>query len=292
VGAPIDRAQPSTFPRSLKTLWWLKGIDNLKCTVWPLVILIGRDGRDELALFQDMRHALFQIQGIEVKSSWQSRVVHRSPQLLNDFGDHVHSDLLHQLIVPFDSVEPPQNSRRKLRMAQLCNSPQNLIALHRHETRYDGHVRHLAALPSHHGFPSPISGNVVEQLGHDKVRAGLDLLDEKGQVLLGILARGVRMALVAVALGIGGDADAEPIPVRPPHVPDQIDGVVELAVRIVGAVQPLRPVLFAARWIPPQAEYVAYPEHFGFLERLIYERPRHVGARQVQTGGQAQLPLA
>lgn len=176
-------------------------------------------------------------------------------------------------------------------MGQLRDAVQDLVRLYGQQAGDDGYrLEGTALVLPQHRLEAVVGIDVEEQLGHDEVGAGLRLLDQVREVELGVLGLGV--ALVRVALWIGGDTDAEVVGILLADVAHEVDGPGEVLVGVVLGQLALVPVLLASWGVAAQGQDVADAQGAGVVEGLVDEGAAHVGARQVQAGGQAQLALA
>ena len=215
-----------------------------------------------------------------------------SPHRLNHLAQDVHANSLNSIVVSFDRIQSRENVLGQICVTQLGRPPQNLIALHRHESRDNGNrlERPTLMLPQPLLIPH-ICVHIVEQLCHDEIRTRLCLLHQRRQIILNRLVFGMR--LIRVALRVSCDTNAEVVAILLPDIPHQIHSPCEVLVTIIlpRPFNTIVPVLLAPRRIASQGQDVPDTQLLRRLQRLVNQLPRHVGASQVQARGQAERTL-
>ncbi|QBZ57023.1 hypothetical protein PoMZ_01942 [Pyricularia oryzae] len=209
--------------------------------------------------------------------------------LVNQLADDIHSNLLDLLIVLLHRVQTCHEGIWYLGMTELGRPLDHLVVLNGHQPWYDGDVLEGTAWVLSQGLLKLfICTDVKEELSYYKVGAGLRFLHQIWQVMLQTLVGW--MALLGVALRIGGNTDAKVVSVVQLYVSDQINcpgEFVDVSLRVVG-----NGVLPRTRRVTPERQDIPDTQGFGILQRFVNQLSAHVRASKMQTCGQSKFSLA
>jgi len=144
---------------------------------------------DEACSLKDEGDGLFEVESVEVKALGARCPALDLLDLFNELAENVNANLLDLLVVTLDRVQAGHEVVGDFGVAELRRSLDHLVTLDRHQAGENNDVLECAARMFLENLLKLIVGlDVEEELSHDEVRAGLDLLNQIGQVMLEALS--------------------------------------------------------------------------------------------------------